>query len=754
MQLWPHQVKAARAAAEHLAGGGRATVIGACGTGKTITGAESSRRLAPRGRVLVVAPSIALVLQTARAYREALGADTGRLVVVCYDQGAPSLPPEVVHQELAATDAATTDSAQIAAALSWPGRATVVSTYTSLPAIIEAHRDHGLGEWDLIICDEAHRSVGLEAAAWAAVHDDEHIPARRRLYMTATPRILRPRPNIPLVSMDDTERFGPVVHRMTFGEAITQGLLADYEVLVTVVTDTEVAKLTAGEEIVDHQGRRLPAHMLATQVALLRAIAAYDLRRVLTCHARVLSAVRFAATLPAAADLLAADQRPTRPLRASHVQASMSPQARASILGRLADPGDGVQVVSHCRLLSEGVDVPELEAVVFADPRTSPIDIVQIAGRALRRGSQSGKVARLIIPVFLPEGARTEYALEGSQFDVVWSVLRALRAHDERLGGALDRGRASRHYPSTEESRGGSAVPRWLTVQGSHVPPGLAEAILLRAVETSSSPWWAAYGAARDYYLTHGHLRVPADQDPELPGIPRTGFTSRATLGEWLARQRRDHRAGILDEDRRQALEEIGMVWEPRDAAWEENFASAAEVSRAAGGRLNPPRDHPIAKWVYHQRYLRRRGELPADRRARLDSIGMVWDPKDEQREQGLAELREYAAAHGNLRVPDAHPLARRVDYYRKRYRQGRLSDEQIAELEALGMVWDPREQQWWTNLEAVREHHQRRGVPQWAKDYGDYLGKWVLHQRRLARAGKLEPDKSAALRQLGLLER
>jgi predicted helicase len=406
--LWPHQELAVKSAVAHLADDGRCQVIAACGTGKTRIGAEASRQLAADGKVLVVLPGLVLLAQTARDWAGYLREAAGVIGAVCSESvreiGVAEIQPltEDLHAGV------TRDPDELAAWLRAPGRLTVFSTFQSLPVSVEAARRRGVPGWDLIVIDEAHRSAGRVERAWSAVHDDEQVPARRRLYMTATPRLMGT-DKYEAVSMDDPAVFGPEAFRLTFAEAIEAGLLADYRVAVTAVTEPEVARLVEAGTNVSAGGQAVPAQMLAAQVALLKACRQYGLQRVITFHRRVASAQRFAGTLLNAADLLAAGERPPL-IRAEAVDGDMTLSQRR----HLDAPGNRTVVVSNARVLTEGVDVPELDGVMFADPRDSATDVVQAVGRALRRGSQDAKTATIIIPVLLNHDGEPEESAGGA----------------------------------------------------------------------------------------------------------------------------------------------------------------------------------------------------------------------------------------------------------------------------------------------------------------------------------------------------
>lgn len=281
--------------------------------------------------------------------------------------------------------------------------------------------------------------------------------------------------------MNDESVFGPVVHELGFAEAIERGLLADYYVVVATTTDTELARLIADDAVLATDAGRLPARMFAASMAVLRLAAARDLQRVLTCHNHVDHARRFVGTLDQVAALLPAAEWPDRSLSAHLLTGAMSWPQRERVLARLAEPGEKTSIVANVKVLSEGVDIPELDAVVFCDPRTSPVDVTQATGRALRRGKRQDKTATIIIPVVLPEDADITAALESGAFDVVWSVVRGLRHHDERLATWIEEARRTGAHTRTQ------GVPAWLTVAGTAITPETAAAIGIAVIDRASA---------------------------------------------------------------------------------------------------------------------------------------------------------------------------------------------------------------------------------------------------------------------------
>lgn len=811
--LWPHQQQAVDAAAAQLTGNGRALLVMACGTGKTRTGAEASRRVAASGKVLVVVPTQELLAQTARVYAEHLGAAAGMIGAVCAEQAATGDAAQV-RGDLAGLDAGvSTDPADVAAWLRSPGRASIFTTYASLPVIAAAHGRPGVADWDLAVVDEAHRAAGLAGRAWSLINDDAAIPAARRLYMTATPRLMPDDGRDDVVSMDNEKVFGPEVFRVSFGWAIRQGLLADYRVAVVVVTSTEVAELTASEQLVAPGGTAVPARMLAAQLALLKAARQHGLHRIITYHQRVSAARRFAETLPQAACLLPAAERPPA-VHAGSVDGSMRLTERRQILSHLEAPGDRTVVVSNSRVLSEGVDVPDLDAVMFADPRDSATDVVQATGRALRRGSRAGKTATIIIPVLVTEAESPEAALDGSQFGAVWRVVRALRAHDERMATWLDHQRIAQARTEGDRQSALPEPPAWLSVTGAPVSADFAAAVQVRIIATAAPVWLDGYARAAAWHERHGHLLVPvrhvtgdgfglgawigqqrslhgkcqlaadrvalldglgmiwdvldeswmrAYQDAsawharhahlEVPETYRTG--DGRNLAEWLSHQRAAYHAGTLAAERIALLEQIGLAWDGADGRWQRRLTQLTDALARYGGQQNLPPGSPEALWLEHQRAAAEAGRLPTAKIAVLEGAGLVLRRAD-QWQVSYQALKDYHAAHGHFRVPrgtlspDGSDLSGWVTSQRRRRTSGELTGPQQRLLQEIGFTWDAREDTWHARYADARDFHEQHGH---LRTPSRALNYWLRQQRTRHQAGALTDDQARLLSAIGGLD-
>ncbi|MET9083599.1 Helicase associated domain protein [Streptomyces sp. NPDC004237] len=760
--LWPHQQEAVNALVAAFDKGERATAVLACGTGKTRISAASVQVLADRSnvsRVLVVVPFLELITQTLREWRAVLGdAGMGRIVAVCSDKDVLREQPYLRAQNATVT----TRSEDLARLTDRPGRVTVAVTYASLPAVAAAHDEYGLPMWDLIILDEAHRSAGRADKTSAMVHSNAFIPAARRQYMTATPRIIAGGGD-DAVSMDDTKIYGDVAYRLGFARAIELGLLANYRIIVPVVTDDQVRAAAANPEGDFYQSGRsaLSPAVLATQIAVLRAAHEYGLRRMITFHNRVLTARWFANTLPHAEVHLPPSERPAD-LVVGHVHGSESLADRQRTLARLRAEDDSLVVISNARVLGEGIDVPAIDSVAFIDNRGSAIDCIQAVGRALRRGKQTGpKTASVIVPVLLKPGEDPEAALSTSPFAPVWQVVRALCAHDDGLGqrlaqmrqdlGARPRVRAQDLEGTVSDHRDPLELPDWLRITGIPVPPNFANAITVQAIRNSTQSWEEHYGAVLAFREANRHTIIPFDH------VTSEGLR----LGAWLTKQRVAYNAGALLEERRTRLEQAGIVWDQFDASWTATYEAVKQLALEQGHFVfapsaKAPQGVPLRKWCDTQRAARRQGKISEQRGELLDAINFPWDGAQDRWIRRYLKLKAiYDRRKSLLRLPASDPEAVWLENQRVAHRNGRLAPWQIALMKKVGIDFTDRRDAAWRNtydvLKAFHTEHGHCDVPgDLSTAHGVNVRSWSKGQRTAHKAGTLRPENKTLLDAIG----
>lgn len=449
----------------------RGKLIMACGTGKTYTSLKIAEDLVGEGgTVLFLVPSLQLLSQSLREWMSHSDVDI-RPFAVCSDVRVGRKTDDSGDlSTIDLTEPATTDPEKLVKRMEVDqhaaARMTVVfSTYQSISVISQA-QSLGLADFDLVICDEAHRTTGVTLAGqdeshFVKVHDNSFIRASKRLYMTATPRVFDDavtkkaiENNAELASMSDETKYGPELHRLGFGQAVEQNLLTDYKVIVLTIDETYVAShfqrtLAENGEIQLNDAAKLLGCWQGLAKNYGSAVNTDDLApmRRAVAFAKDIKSSRAAATaFPALIErALQDDSRSvTNELRveAVHVDGTMGIHQRNKHLDWLKqDHGDEkCRVLTNARCLSEGVDVPALDAVMFLTPRSSQVDVVQSVGRVMRKDPAGGKkLGYIILPVVIPSGVKPSDALNDNQrFKVVWQVLQALRSHDDRFNAMVN----------------------------------------------------------------------------------------------------------------------------------------------------------------------------------------------------------------------------------------------------------------------------------------------------------------------------
>lgn len=468
-----HQRMAINACLEKFKTYDRGKLIMACGTGKTITALRLTEEYLDSlgktgGRILFLAPSIALVGQSMRewANQSALPMECA---VVCSDARASGLDEDTWESSLRDIPyPASTDPDALYSQMKEvdPNSLSVVfSTYQSIQVVSDAQKK-GLPAFDLIICDEAHRTTGMveqgkqnEASEFIKVHDNSIINGNKRLYMTATPRIYGDRAvrianadSYIVSSMDDESVFGPEFYHLSFGRAIDENLLTDYKVIALTVNEDTVSEVyqRAMEEEGDGFTVTESARVIGCWKGLLDQgnIDGNRLKNAVAFCSTIAESKRITEYFKKTVDIYIDYEKekgkelPEFRCKIEHVDGTMDSNTRRERLRWLEQTETGedaaCRILTNARCLAEGVDVPSLDAVIFLQPKKSQIDIIQAVGRVMRKfeGKQFGYI---ILPIVIPAGMTAEQALDDNEtFAVVWEVLKALRSHDERLDARIN----------------------------------------------------------------------------------------------------------------------------------------------------------------------------------------------------------------------------------------------------------------------------------------------------------------------------
>ncbi|MGH2865409.1 MAG: DEAD/DEAH box helicase family protein, partial [Solirubrobacteraceae bacterium] len=494
------------------AGGTRGQVIMACGTGKSLVELWAAERLGAQ-HVLVLVPTIPLVRQCAREWSRHAATQRG-LLRICSDKAAADAEDIIRGDELGT--ARTTDPAEIAERLREGSPLLAICTYESSPVLAEAMRAVPEFAFDLAIADEAHRCAGLEGSRHKTILDENAISARRRLFFTATPTVYGTRDksraankNVRLASMDDHALFGRVVHHLSFADAISRGLLCPYQVAVIPIDDDEVHELIKRRRIVTADGEHnLEAAGLATQIACARAMRRFGCRRIVAFHPSIVESKRFSEHFPVAVELLPEDEHPDGPLWSQHVDGSGMPHpTRTRLLEHFESDGDEYRLLSNVRLLTEGVDVPGIDAIAFVDTRRGHGSIIQAVGRAVRPapGKETGTI---VLPVVLRKGESFDVALARSEHSSIVDILGALRSHDTEIIKSLD----SLRFTAGPDDRGPAGHGRFVIDAPLEVGEDFAAAVDIAL--TGALGFTRERSPRRDGLLPVEPIRPPLERKP------------------------------------------------------------------------------------------------------------------------------------------------------------------------------------------------------------------------------------------------
>ncbi|MCC9312471.1 Helicase associated domain protein [Kitasatospora sp. RB6PN24] len=710
----------------------RATTQMATGSGKSYVGAVAAQRLAAHGAVLVVVPTLDLLVQMIGSWRRAGRA--GEMYAVC-SLGPGDLPHGVMG---------TTSALQVALWLDRAGKrrrpVTLFATYASAGAVADAYEVKSdlvdeVPQLALMVCDEAHRSSGSALKTWTVVHHQHRIPAARRLYMTATPRVWEPpkfkaRPDAhqPLTedlvcSMDDIAIYGRQVFTLGLAEAIDRKLLAPFEIVVLELRAPEGNEELAerqplpwgagvGED--EEEDRVDPRRVAAIQAGLIKTAVERKLRKTITFHSRTIEARYFSETLNQTVENLFLEDPEKYPeeVWAQWLSGEHDVDFRTEVIGDFGATGesDGLlyAFLSNCKVLGEGVDIPNADAVLLQG-RGSMVDIVQAIGRALRMQPGEGKVASIIVPVFLKPDEEPGDILESESYAPLVKILTALRAHDAEVvetlavpqsGGRRTKGSSAEAVAGPGVSKEGApsfTLPvRFQTPVDANT---LALFVNTRVLTGENQYWREGISAARKWFEEHGNLEVPYSA--------LVGKAGNFPLGKWLSERRREYAAGNLARHRIMMLDSLDMVWSVSDAAFEsgldwarawaaEHFNSLAAPTRASIGGFG------VGKWL---QALRAAAEVPAgeegaldpERRRRLEEIDPWWAPA-----WSIAWQRAYVAARAwwlaSGGVVDWPALGRDVEFedepvgrfvHRVRAEWAALAEGQQELLAAIGIEED-----------------------------------------------------------------
>lgn len=788
----PHQQKAVDNILEGFKKHNRGQAIMACGTGKTFTSILAAEALNVN-TVLVLVPSIWLVSQT---LSEWVGAWKGDLsfLAVCSDQNAGRGSFSRSAVEGLGVPSVTDPEVIRSFCKSNMGKKSVIfCTYHSSPAVTEAISGIQGFQFDLVIADEAHRTATSSGNAFTEIHEGLNQFAQKILFMTATPRVIGQGAAASLLergrkaySMSDPSQFGPVFHELPFSNAIEQKLLVDYEAVITVVDEAKFREAALDRSLLrTDDGVDLDADELLSMVGLARRIHENGLRRVLTFHTRVKNAERFAKYFPRIARWAFPNSDSFKEVAHYSISAATSAFERRRRMAALSSADIATTLVSNARVLTEGVDIPSVDAIAFIDPKNSVVDIVQAIGRALRL-SPGKDLGHIVVVAPINPSEPIEDQIDANRLQSLWRVINALRAHDDRLAEKLDSLR-------TEIGRRKGARPTGIDVKIDApwlVSSQQADAIKLKIIEEASENWYFNFGLLLRFIEENGHA-MP-ETKTEFDGV---------RLGTWVYKQRKFFEENRLSEERVRKLESIPQWRWERPDDWGEKFGVLKRFSQKYGHCEIPKNfvgtykadgveiELKLHVWAGIQRGAYRNGSasMTAERTRSLEELnGWRWDPGEipysvrrklrlntlplsEEFIRKVDALERYQQEFGITQVDAANRVYEGIDLYkwcavRRQYHQrNSISHAEIERLEQVpGWTWDPlqaRQEEWdkifELNVQTVEKMVQEQGSLFWdSKAPGNEapetgvrdLRRWLEKQRGGYRRQLLPPERARRL--------
>lgn len=738
-QPLPHQQEALIAIAAGLQEHNRATTVMACGTGKSLVSLWAAEQYNCK-TMLVLVPSLALVRQLLHEWLRETAWEQLTFMCVCSDPTVAKGADDVIVHQADLDFPVTTDSAVVSRFMNKPfdGVKIVFSTYQSAHVVaagLPLDEEGKARAFDLAIFDEAHKTASREGSRFSFALEDANLPIRKRLFFTATPRHYDIRKKdkegdaVLAYSMDRPEIYGPVIHALSFAEAARRGIICDYKVVISVVTSDMVNDdlLQHGEVLV--AGDVVKARQVALQIALQKAVEKYGVSRIFTFHGSVAAARSFTSS---DSDGI---QQHLPDFTTLHVSGEMPTSRREDQMKafRQADKA----VISNARCLTEGVDVPAVDMVAFISPRKSKVDIVQATGRAMRK-SPGKEFGYVMVPLFVEQASdeSIEDALKRTGFDDVWDLLGAMREQDDVLVDIIrqmqeDKGRTGGYNNSRFSER--------VEVLGPSVSlETIRTSISAECLEYLGVSWDERFGELLAYRGKHGNTNVSAE--------PRTGLTS------WISNQRTYFKTNRLQSDRLIRLQEIDFVWDVLDVQWNNRFSELLAYGQKHGNLDVPQRySGGLGSWVNNQRQLEKTGEMPFDKKARLDNSGFIWDPLEWSWQEQYRQLCAYRHEHGIATDNWPEDSNGWMSSQRKRREKGTLSNQKVAQLESIGFVWSFRDSAWQERIEELRVYVEKHGSADVPQREPSGLGAWLNTRRKEEKSGNLTREKKATLEEMGV---
>jgi superfamily II DNA or RNA helicase len=718
----------------------RGQLILPCGSGKTFTALWIKEKLQSKN-TLVLVPSLALLRQIKNEWSKQRK-DIYQYLCVCSetDIDKDTIDTLVTHTYEIDTRV-TTDSEHVKSFLLKPIEGKVIfSTYHSLQVIADAIKEIDF-EFDFTFCDEAHKTAGVGNNKFSLVHNNNRIPSKYRLYATATPRIVKESLKKKLgddlkyaYDMNDPDTFGYEFHRMTFKDAIEEGILVDYKIVAIGVNSDELKEYIEQRRFVD---KNISIDELANNYALEHVMKKYNANHGLTFHSRVKLAQEFAyrhgQLFPYTKTFSVSGEQPT--------------SYRNLVLEDFKNSEKAI--VSNARCLTEGVDVPTIDLVYFCDPKNSKVDIVQAVGRALRK-KEGKKLGLIVVPIYHSKKDEVENSISSGSFKNLLQVIRSLCDQDERLQDeinfiAFGKGKRKSNKIDIISSS-------FLEEQDKIILEGFEEklrnSLFDQIIEKSSNNWDLWFLNLKNY-LKSNNQEYPSKKDDK-------------DLYNWIANQRNRKKNGTLKNEELRKLHSINFVWGIVEWKWERMLSQFQEYSN---NNVFPPcqgiDDNEFVTWYkYQTKSIRENKFLSKEQKRRFLSIDKNFEGPSSRKKwfepyNQLVKFRvENQTSWPQYDRDNPKSLESELNVFcqsiRKRFREGVLENYWFEKMLAIGFNFEGRTDHWtdyWKTIKDLLESKKSVSV----NEIGENAYSWVIRHKKKYDNGELNEYESKKIEELNL---
>lgn len=710
----------------------RATIVMACGTGKTLVALWIAEALQAQ-TILVLMPSLLLIKQTIEAWTSCTQWTSYTYMAVCSDTHiANSDTIDIEAQDCCFDVCTNAESIKSFLQSKYDGVRIAFCTYQSSELLTTDY------VFDLAICDEAHKVAQKNNRVFNYCLDDKNIAIKKRLFLTATPRIYPIRGNEkPCYSMDNKEKYGPIVYNLSFGEAIKKNIICDYKVLVSFVTDDMVQGILHNTRI--HIDRKKVDTILIAHLASIKdAMNKYPINKGIAFARNVKDTYK-----------LGDAQHICRllPCPLMTINGYMRPHERKDIMESFSTTQKAI--ISNARCLSEGVDIPQIELVAFLSPKESKIDIIQALGRVLRKNNGK-EYGYILLPLYIKDGSTIEDVIEASDYKFIQNILRALKHYDAHLVQYREHSDVSgtrKYIHHSTKIEFNEVDTRFKDIVGS---------IQVSLTDSLHEDWHESLAQALAWKKENGSWIVPYNN--------KKNKKNRSII-RWMVNQRHFIHKGQLSKEKIDILISHGF---PINAQYDREQKNYKIVEEYIKEHKRLPQSKDIEKsttnWLFSKRKKMCDGktdewcEALADllKTYHIQSYIKILNKKDST-ENHIQELEEYYKEHGhtNVRYSENRNLNK---WLHKEHKT--LTEQHIKRLDAIGYAYTiskDRAEEWERLFQQAKDYKHANGSFIISKKQIEFqeLRRWIVRQRaKYKRNTKFTGNQFARLAAIGILKK